>query len=161
MYMFGPRNLFKRHLWPSLREMKHFLFRLCFFMILSSWRLHFPSSQSPTSPPPQKRAFPDKALKWLLVVSVMHNSYLGMLHQTLPSAESNESFQALRVSTKAKAPLTLISVSLLFCFLVVSFSVCHSVALPWFMSCLCFVSVSIPLHLKCPALPRFFPWSIL
>lgn len=62
-------------------------------------------------------------------------------------------------STQAENPLTLISFSLLFCFLVVSFAVCHAVALSWFMSCLCFVSVSIPLHLKCPVLPLLsLPW---
>lgn len=129
------------------------LFLLIVLMIFSSCRLHFRSFQSPALP--QKGPLLTQFLvtpQFLLCITF----YLGMLHHILSSkAESNDTFQALQVasSAKAEAPLTLISVSLLFCFLVVSFAVCHAVALPWFMSCLCFVSVSIPLHLKCPALP--------
>lgn len=108
------------------------LFLLIALMIFSSCRLHFPSFQSPTFPP--KRAFPNTVLSDSLV-SVMHNilSWHVASYSPLSSkAESNEKFQPLQVSssTKAEAPLTLISVSLLFCFLVVSFAVCHAVALP-------------------------------
>lgn len=114
-----------------------------------------------------KRAFPATVLSDSLVF-VMHNilSWHVASYSPLSSkAEIYDKFQALQVSSSSKAetPLTLISVSLLFCFLVVSFAVCHAVALPWFMSCLCFVSVSIPVHLKCPARPPSvsLPQSIL
>lgn len=132
--------------------MNHIVYRSSFFLLLLWSLVIFRSFQSLSSP--WRRAFPDTVLSDSFDF-VMHNVFILACCIIFSSkAESNERFQVLQVSsTEAKAPLTLISVSLLFCFLVVSFAVCHTVALPWFMSCLCFVSVSIPLHLKCPATP--------